>query len=70
MAKTRKSKTKKNSKSIVSDYSKFVNPKSLNPFELKINRQKHDVLGCKISKHEVGKPLQSRKKAIKKVKVY
>lgn len=68
MAKTRKSKTKKNSKSIVSDYSKFIKPKPLNPFELKINRQKHDVLGRKISKHEVGKPLQSRKKAIKKRK--
>lgn len=39
----------------------------INPFEVKINRQKHDVLGRKISKHDRGMPGLSRSKAIKKV---
>lgn len=38
-----------------------------NPFEVKINRKKFDVLGRK-SKHDVGLPGVSRSKAIKKVK--
>ncbi len=38
-----------------------------NPFEVKINRKKFDVLGRK-SKHDVGLPGVSRSKAIQKVK--
>lgn len=38
-----------------------------NPFEVKINRKKFDVLGRK-NKHDVGLPGVSRSKAIKKVK--
>jgi hypothetical protein len=41
--------------------------RKINPFEVKINRQKHDVLGRKISKHDRGMPGLSRSKAIKKV---
>lgn len=37
-----------------------------NPFEVKINRKKFDVLGRK-SKHDVGLPGVSRSKAINKV---
>ncbi|OWF55050.1 Nucleolar protein 14 [Mizuhopecten yessoensis] len=40
--------------------------KKINPFEVKINRVKHDVLGRKISKHDKGMPGLSRSKAIKK----
>ena len=39
-----------------------------NPFEVKINRQKQHVLGRKISKHDKGKPGQSRSRAIQKVR--
>ncbi|XP_071170324.1 nucleolar protein 14-like isoform X2 [Mytilus edulis] len=42
--------------------------RKINPFEVKINRQKHDVLGRKISKHDRGMPGLSRSKAIKKRK--
>lgn len=38
-----------------------------NPFEVKINRKKFDVLGRK-SKHDVGLPGVSRSKAITKVR--
>lgn len=38
-----------------------------NPFEVKINRKKFDVLGKK-SKHDVGLPGVSRSKAITKVR--
>ena len=41
--------------------------KKINPFEVKINRQKHHVLGKK-SKSDKGMPGVSRSKAIKKVK--
>lgn len=37
-----------------------------NPFEVKINRKKFDILGRK-SKHDVGLPGVSRSKAINKV---
>ncbi|XP_033755939.1 nucleolar protein 14-like [Pecten maximus] len=40
--------------------------KKINPFEVKINRIKHDVLGRKVSKHDKGMPGLSRSKAIKK----
>ncbi|KAK3603036.1 hypothetical protein CHS0354_037784 [Potamilus streckersoni] len=43
-------------------------PKTVNPFEVKINHQKHDVLGRKISKHDKGMPGLSRSKATKKRK--
>lgn len=42
--------------------------KKINPFEVKINRQKQEVLGRKISKHDKGMPGLSRSKAIKKRK--
>lgn len=38
-----------------------------NPFEVKVNRKKFDVLGRK-SKHDVGLPGVSRSKAITKVR--
>lgn len=38
-----------------------------NPFEVKINRKKFDVLGRKV-KHDVGLPGVSRSKAITKVR--
>lgn len=38
-----------------------------NPFEVKINRKKFDILGRK-SKHDVGLPGVSRSKAINKVR--
>ena len=41
--------------------------KKINPFEVKINRQKHHVLGRK-SKSDKGMPGVSRSKAIKKVR--
>jgi len=41
--------------------------REVNPFELKVNRQKHEVLGRKISKTDKGMPGVSRSKAIKKV---
>lgn len=42
----------------------------VNPFEVKFNRQKHNVLGRKISKHDKGMPGLSRSKAIKKVRYH
>ena len=41
--------------------------KEVNPFELKVNRQKHEVLGRKLSRTDKGMPGVSRSKAIKKV---
>ena len=41
---------------------------STNPFEVKLNRQKHHVLGRKIAKYDKGKPGVSRSKAINKVR--
>ena len=43
--------------------------KKINPFEIKVNKQKHHVLGRKLSKHEIGLPGQSRSKSVKKVSV-
>ncbi|XP_053407134.1 nucleolar protein 14-like [Mercenaria mercenaria] len=42
--------------------------KKVNPFEVKVNRQKHDVLGRKMSKFDKGMPGVSRSKATKKRK--
>lgn len=42
--------------------------KKTNPFEVKVNRQKFNVLGRKIGKHEKGMPGVSRSKATKKRK--
>ena len=41
--------------------------KKINPFEIKFNRQKHDVLGRKLTKDDRGMPGVSRSKAFKKV---
>jgi len=41
--------------------------REVNPFELKVNRQKHEVLGRKVSKTDKGMPGMSRSKAIRKV---
>ncbi len=41
--------------------------KAFNPFEVRVNRKKHNVLGQK-SKSEVGKPGISRSRSIQKVK--
>lgn len=40
-----------------------------NPFEIRTNRKKHDILGRKL-KHERGLPGISRSKAIKKVSLF
>ena len=37
-----------------------------NPFEVKTNRQKHNVLGKKLTKFDKGRPGQSRDRANKK----
>lgn len=48
--------------------SKSAKEKRLNPFELRINKQKHDVLGrTQNIRGQVGNPGQSRTKANKKV---
>jgi len=60
-------KNKKSSKRPVYQVEKT---KEINPFELKVNRQKHEVLGRKISKTDKGMPGMSRSKAIKKVCMY
>jgi len=41
----------------------------VNPFELKVNRQKHEVLGRKMPKTDKGMPGLSRSKAIRKVHI-
>ena len=41
--------------------------RKINPFEVKINKQKHHVLGKKTTKFDKGMPGVSRSKAIKKV---
>ena len=42
---------------------------SINPFELKVTRNKHDVLNRKV-KGKVGKPTLSKKRDIELVKFY
>jgi len=44
--------------------------KKVNPFEVKVNRQKHDILGRKVGKFEKGMPGVSRLKANKRVMFY
>ncbi|XP_060076896.1 nucleolar protein 14-like [Ylistrum balloti] len=58
-------KKKKNISDIVRSKQK-PSAKKINPFEVKINRVKHDVLGRKVSKHDKGMPGLSRSKAMKK----
>ena len=41
--------------------------KKTNPFEVKVNRQKHHVLGRKVQKQDTGMPGVSRSKATKRV---
>ena len=38
-----------------------------NPFDIKVNRQKHEILGKKVTKFDRGNPGVSRMKAINKV---
>lgn len=42
--------------------------KKVNPFEIKVNRQKQKVMGRKVSKHDRGMPGLSRSKGIQKVR--
>jgi nucleolar protein 14 len=44
--------------------------KKINPFEIKVNRQKQTVMGRKISKHDRGMPGVSRSKGIQKVRAF
>ena len=63
-------KTKKNKKQIADKVraSKSAKEKKLNPFELRINKQKHSVLGRNQNiRGQVGNPGQSRAKANKQV---
>lgn len=41
-----------------------------NPFELKVNRQKHNIMGRKATKFDHGRPGVSRMKAMDKVDRY
>ena len=41
---------------------------AVNPFEIRLNRKKHEVIGQK-NKNDVGRPGLSRSKAIEKVKI-
>ena len=45
---------------------KAARPARVNPFEVRVNRKKHDILGQK-SKSDRGLPGISRSKAVKKV---
>jgi len=63
MVSTKKSKAAKHKKM---GMKKDKIPK-VNPFELKINRQKFEILGRKVSKVEKGMPGIARSKAMKKV---
>ncbi|XP_064630063.1 nucleolar protein 14-like [Lineus longissimus] len=45
---------------------KKVTVKKVNPFEVKVNRQKHSVLGRRVTKHDKGMPGVARSKALKK----
>ncbi len=63
----------KNKKRHISDNvraKKKESVKKVNPFEVKINRQKHDVIGKKVGKHGMGMPGVARSKAIQKVHLY
>ena len=67
MAKTKKKKqlTEKMAKARRQKSSKSA----VNPFEVKVNRQKHQVLNRKLTRHDKGTPGVSRSKAIKRVSV-
>ena len=43
---------------------------AINPFEVRVNRKKHDVIGQKTKSDTGGRPGLSRSKAIEKVKRY
>ena len=43
---------------------------TVNPFEVRLNRKKHEVIGQKIKSDVGGRPGLSRSKAIEKVKIY
>ncbi len=61
----------KNKKKVVSDKvrgKKKETATKINPFEVKVNRQKHHVLGKKVTKFDKGMPGVSKSKAIKKVR--
>lgn len=62
---------KKNNADKVRNRTSASKEKKLNPFEFKINRQKHFVVGR--NNHntgQVGKPGQSRSKANKRVSIF
>lgn len=61
-----KANIKRNSSDKVNSKKNKDNKPSLNPFEVHINKQKHNVLGQKL-KNDRGLPGVSRAKAIKKV---
>ncbi|XP_022106736.1 nucleolar protein 14-like [Acanthaster planci] len=63
-------KSKKNKRNLAEKvrHGKSTQEVKNNPFEIRINRQKHHILGKKISKHAKGLPGVSRSKAIKKRK--
>ena len=56
----------KRKKSVVKKKGDINKEKSFNPFEVRVNRKKRNVLGQQ-SKCEVGKPGISRSKSIQKV---
>ena len=43
---------------------------SVNPFEIRVNRKKHEVIGQKTKSDAGGRPGLSRSKAIEKVRMY
>lgn len=58
---------KKNIADKVRSKKKDTGAKKINPFEVKINRQKHEIIGKKLTKYDKGMPGVSRSKAIQKV---
>ena len=64
-------KTKKNKKGLSEKVrgNKKSTSKPINPFEVKINKQKHKVLGRKMTKFDKGRPGLSRSKAFQKVRM-
>ena len=63
-----KKRKKASAAAVVANKKRKVETKQLNPFEVRVNRKKHDVLGQR-GKNDKGLPGISRSKAIQKVRI-
>lgn len=63
-------KSKKKPRKNIAEARSKKNSVDVNPFDMKINRQKHEILGRKVSKHDKGMPGLSRTKAFQKVCIF